>query len=98
MNEGWAYIYFATAGLSGPVKIGRSVNPEKRVAQLSTGSWVALEMLATIEVEDDRASDLEANIHVMFNEDRLRGEWFRMSPRLESFIRSLAFGYEQVPF
>lgn len=54
------------------VKIGRSVNVQKRLGQLQPGHPAKLEVLWTTE----GGSLLEGELHAMFSERRLFGEWF----------------------
>jgi hypothetical protein len=62
------------------VKIGRSVDPEGRCAQLQTGSASCLSVLHRVRVAEDRAAILERRLHRELAHLRCRGEWFRISP------------------
>lgn len=62
---------FGTPG-SNTVKIGRTVNLEKRFADIRTMSPVPLEILWT----HPGGSELETNLHRHFAELRSHGEWF----------------------
>lgn len=74
-------IYFISDG-SGLVKIGYSRNVDKRIQVLATGSPRALQVLLTIP---GTRSD-EGAFHEMFKAEHTRGEWFRLSGRIERFI------------
>ncbi len=76
-------IYFISDS-SGLVKIGYSRNVDKRMQVLATGSPRALQVLLTIP---GTRSD-EGAFHEMFKADHMRGEWFRLSGRIERFIAS----------
>lgn len=54
-------------------KIGKSTNPEKRLAQLQTGNPGRLAIVACIPGEE-----WERLIHRMFAAYRMTGEWFRL--------------------
>jgi hypothetical protein len=74
-------IYFISAG-DGLVKIGYSRNVDKRMRVLSTASPRPLQILLTIP---GTRSD-ESAFHEMFKAERIRGEWFLLSSRIEDFI------------
>lgn len=74
-------IYFITAG-DGLVKIGFSIDVEKRIRSLATGSSAELQILLTI---NGTRSDEKA-LHQSFKADRVRREWFRLSPAIQAFI------------
>lgn len=74
-------IYFISDG-SGLVKIGYSRNVDKRMQVLATGSPRPLQVLLTIP---GTRSD-EGAFHEMFKSEHMRGEWFRLSGRIERFI------------
>jgi hypothetical protein len=76
-------IYFISDGTD-LVKIGYSRNVDKRVQTLATGSPRPLRVLLTIP---GTRSD-EGAFHEMFKAEHMRGEWFRMSGRIERFIAS----------
>jgi hypothetical protein len=54
------------------IKIGIATNPEKRLAQLSTGSPHNLKILCTID------GDAEKDLHDQLCKYRTRGEWFNI--------------------
>jgi hypothetical protein len=78
------YIYFATDGEF--VKIGWTGiwPPTARVAKQQTGNGRPLWSLGCIP-GTQRA---ERGYHKRFARHRVRGEWFRLTPDLESFIRA----------
>lgn len=78
-----SYLYFIEAVNTGYIKIGRSANPDRRLAQLATGSPNALVILGKIS----GGAALESEIHRRFEVDRERGEWFRLSSDLKEFIK-----------
>jgi hypothetical protein len=66
------FVYFIRAVDGGPIKIGYSIHPKKRLEEIQNMSPTPLELLATIP--GDRAA--EAELHQQFDEYRLYGEWF----------------------
>ncbi|MFB7672299.1 GIY-YIG nuclease family protein [Kitasatospora purpeofusca] len=65
-------MYLITAANSRTAKIGRSTDPEGRVAALQSGSPVALLLAATFP----GGPRLERHLHQEFGEYRIHGEWF----------------------
>lgn len=80
-SSGW--IYFVKAGPDGPIKIGWTVNPQKRLEQLQTGSAVRLFILGTME----GSSVGESAFHKRWSRYRIRGEWFEPAPEIVDFVR-----------
>lgn len=82
-------IYFIRpVGERGPVKIGCSVNPEKRRQSLQSARGAPLEIAASIPgtmIEEQRA-------HCLFWHDHLGGEWFEWSPVLQLLLDAIARG------
>ena len=76
-------VYFIQAGENGPIKIGRSTNPMKRLLSLQTGASEPLRLLATIPTVGPQ---LEAELHREFAHLRLYGEWFSPETDLMDFI------------
>lgn len=61
----------------GPIKIGVSNNPKKRMNDLQTSNPFRLEIVESVEFQNERqAFALEKKIHHKFRKKRLRGEWF----------------------
>ncbi len=72
---------------TGTVKIGVSVEPEKRLGGVQTGNPHRLELLASI------SGDRERELHEILKTDRLCGEWFTVTDRNRQTIAD-AFGIE----
>ena len=66
----------------GHIKIGKSVDPWKRLSSLQTAHYEPLEMLAIMPGSDD----LEAGLHRAFGKYMKRGEWFQENGELLAFI------------
>ena len=69
-------VYLARSRATGLVKIGRSLNVQKRLKTLSTGSGEELELL--IEIKSGDAVQLETKLHYRFNYCRVSREWFKL--------------------
>jgi hypothetical protein len=80
-----SWVYFLQADGGGPVKIGRSANPQARVEELQQGSPVQLRLLAVCRGGHRR----EAELHRQFAAQRLHGEWFRPGTELLAFVGGL---------
>jgi hypothetical protein len=77
------YVYFVSYQ-DGPIKIGRAINVKKRLKGLQTSHPEKLHVLGVIRSEIK--SDTESALHAKFDHLRLRGEWFRRSDELLSYI------------
>jgi hypothetical protein len=79
-------IYFIATESDSAVKIGyTSTNPISRLAALQTGHHEKLRLIAV--TEGDEA--YERQLHSIFEDDRLEGEWFRPSEYLQATIKIL---------
>lgn len=76
-------IYFIKNISNGQIKIGFADRPNKRLADLQTGSTEKLVLIKAIE--GDRA--MEAELHKQFALHRLQGEWFTPADEIVQFIR-----------
>ena len=65
------YVYWIQCD-GGPIKIGFSVNPEKRLRELQAANPYPLRILGTVRALKDDERDL----HLRFAQHRVRGEWF----------------------
>jgi hypothetical protein len=74
------FLYVIGPENTGPVKIGFSKHPEKRVKELQTGSSEKYVLHHKVEFEDKKAKLLEALIHKMISYNRVKGEWFNLCP------------------
>ena len=68
------YTYFAQGVEDGPIKIGRSKDPQKRIEQFNV-PW-RMRLIYVLE------GNLEHLIHSAFDDLRMEGEWFRPGPAL----------------
>lgn len=71
------WIYFIRQG-DGPVKIGSTRRPKRRLAHLQTANPEPLTLLAAVQMP----SSAERFLHECFADERLEGEWFVDSDEL----------------
>lgn len=70
------HIYFVQAEQGGPIKIGVSVDPERRLRELQTASPYRLVIRRTVPNE----GHAERWLHEVFGPYRMEGEWFLAHP------------------
>lgn len=78
-------IYFIQSGPDGPIKIGKAVDPQKRLQTLQIGTHETLRLLAVIPGDRKR----EAEIHRHLKAHRHRGEWFAATAEVLAYISGL---------
>ena len=84
-NEPLGWIYLVRADGTDRYKIGKSINPTKRLSSLQTSSPYRLSLLAKTQVADMKKE--EAFLHDYFQDNRVTGEWFELTPkRVEEVI------------
>lgn len=74
-----AYVY-VIGDPGGPQKIGVAANPEQRRYMLQGASPVSLVISAAIPATRSEAFRVEAYAHWLLRDQRLRGEWFDITP------------------
>lgn len=79
-----AAVYFLQKE-DGLIKVGFAVNVASRMKHISAMAGCELTLLATTT----GGSKKEAELHTMFAEDRVYGEWFQPSDRLMAYIAGL---------
>ena len=80
-------IYFAAAD-DGPIKIGMSCDPKRRLRELRTKTGHDLKLLATFPTHSV-GSFSEYRYHSRFAAHRLHGEWFERHPDILAEIARL---------
>lgn len=75
-------VYFATCREVNAVKIGSSVDPWGRLPEIQLGCPLKL----TIEAILPGDAEEEFKYHAWFADDRIRGEWFTLTPMIETII------------
>ena len=71
------YLYCISDGVL--CKFGYSVDPQRRLRSLQTGSSSQLQLVHCIAVLEDQGRVLERTFHREYAYRRVRGEWFRCS-------------------
>lgn len=66
-------VYLIQVGGNGPVKIGHTADPLKRLSSLQVAHHDELHLLETFKGD----KGLEWQLHVLFDAYHLRGEWFQ---------------------
>ena len=61
-------------------KFGYSVDPQRRLRSLQTGSSSQLSLVHSIAVLEDQGRVLERTFHREYAYRRVRGEWFSCTP------------------
>lgn len=77
-KQGYVYLICEKATKYG--KIGYSVNPEKRIAEIQTGNPRQLELVGKIEGKPED----EAAMHAKYIEQNVLQEWFTVTPELKA--------------
>lgn len=85
------FVYFIQAG-SGPIKIGSSLDPARRLNDLQTAHYEKLALLATVRVPSLSIMLVEGWLHEVFSGSRLQGEWFSPTESLVSLAAAMANG------
>lgn len=79
-----SYVYFIRQADTGFIKIGRAVDPERRIHNIQVGSPQELKLLGA--VLEFGAFD-EGGIHDAFTVHHFRGEWFQERGSLAAVVR-----------
>jgi hypothetical protein len=79
------FVYFIQRGSDGPVKIGKSQNPESRRLLLQQSSPEPLQIIGVCL----GGYPAESQLHRWFAADRLEGEWFERSDALNALLDRL---------
>ena len=69
------YVYFVQCGTDGPIKIGYTSDPAKRLSGLQVGSPEQLYMLGAVRAR----REVEGALHQALSKYRIGGEWFEPS-------------------
>lgn len=75
-------VYFVTAREVNAVKIGNSNDPVARLGEIQWGCPCELKLEAII----DGDQEVEFALHRRFADDRIRGEWFRITEMIEAMM------------
>lgn len=104
-----AYVYFARAGEDPVVKIGITMELEQRLLRIQTHHYRDIYLIGVIDMRQvygadrgtrvdylDLARQHERQIHSQFQDYRLRGEWFHLTPQLSEFMRKNCHDYSSL--
>lgn len=76
-----SYLYFIQEFPSKYIKIGKSKDPKGRLWGLRTGNPHLIELIATIQYENDKyAHKAETKSHNYYTKYNIKGEWFKNLP------------------
>lgn len=75
------FIYFVE--MEGHIKIGKADNWRKRLSGIQTGSPFPAKLLLVLKATTAR----EKELHGMFADNYVRGEWFKDHPELRLYIK-----------
>ena len=84
-SRGYGFVYIFQG--DGYYKIGYSQRPPRRRLQISPK--LPFDLRVVCVVESLRAQSLESQLHVRFEDKRLRGEWFNLDDDDLVYIKSL---------
>lgn len=70
---------YVVEGSGDLLKVGRAIDPARRLGALRTGSGTPLSICAQIAVEPHEGALVERFAHWLLRADRSHGEWFRVS-------------------
>ena len=83
------YVYFITNQRKTVVKIGIAKKPQERLKTFQTANYEKLIILKTIKLKSrDEAFQLETALHRKFKKFHIRGEWFKLTGTVQSFIEN----------
>lgn len=94
-----AYVYLIRAE-NGLIKIGKTIDLDKRLEGISGMSPEPLELIYSIKTTIAKVNKLEAQLHYTFNNSRSHGEWFDLSVSDIEYVKKLhclAAGIEYTP-
>lgn len=76
-------VYFITCREANAVKIGHSVDPYGRLPEIQLGCPLSLKVEALVP----GGAAEEKRFHTWFEDDRIHGEWFRLTEMIETIIK-----------
>lgn len=83
MAQGYVYI----CGYDNVVKIGKSSQPDKRIANLNTANPKEIQIYMIVECLD---MDLvESRMHKYFDKAHVKGEWYELTSEMKYLIRGI---------
>lgn len=86
VREPDALVYFIKNEDNGHIKIGHSIDPEKRLLDLQVSNSARLSIIST----RDGGEPMEKHLHQKFAHLKIRGEWFTPGDDLLAYIQEQA--------
>jgi len=83
------FTYLIQCGENGPIKIGQSIDPSNRLYNMQIYNPEKLTLLKTTKTK-------EFVLHEFFKEDRLKGEWYKPSEKLLTYIQNNEFPQKKI--
>ncbi len=77
-------VYFVTCRDANAVKIGSSLDPYSRLTEIQWGCPLVL----ALEAVQDGGFEEEFQFHRRFEDVRIRGEWFTITPMIEAIMEA----------
>jgi len=81
-EEGSSFVYFIEGVGTDKIKIGRTIDPARRLCDLQIGSPVGLKLLHA----EPGGEEAERVLHAKFATTRANGEWFSATIELVEYI------------
>lgn len=81
------YVYLIRMGRTRLYKIGKSNDPQGRLVSLQSASPYKLKLLHTFKA--DNAAAAEESLHATLHDNRLEGEWFKLSDAQQKALTSV---------
>jgi len=82
------YIYLLKSQENGYYKIGKSVNPDRRIKTLQTGNPEKIDLVLKVKVFDRFSAKIESALHSQYSYLNKNGEWFNLSLEDELLFES----------
>lgn len=86
--DGTEYVYIICMGRTKNYKIGKSNDPQGRLISLQTASPYKLTLLHTFRA--DNATAAEESLHAALHQQRMEGEWFKLTDEQKNAITSVS--------
>jgi hypothetical protein len=78
MSDKQSHVYVIGSSRIGPLKIGITTAPVRRLKEVQTGHPQRLEVFWSMVVRPDQAAGIEREVHDRLASARLSGEWFHV--------------------
>jgi len=82
------FIYLLKSEENGYYKIGKSVNPDKRIKTLQTGNPEKIDLIFKVKILNKFSNRIESALHSQYSYLNKNGEWFDLSLEDELLFES----------